>query len=356
MSPSKQRILFVDDEPAVLAGLQTSLHRQRRRWDLVFAASGEAALAEMRRGEFDIVVSDMRMPGMDGADLLTRVKHEFPATVRIMLTGHADRAAIARALPALHRLLGKPCDGTTLRGVLEHSLATGAVAAEAAIRAVIGKLDKLPSPPAVFYELARVLDAPDASAAAVARVVARDPAMSAKVLQLIGSSYFSNGRAPTSIEDTVAVLGADRLRYIVLSASVFAPLDAEPVPGFSVAQLQQRSVAVAERVERTLGAAAGPHAFVAGLLHDVGRVALAVGMPERFADIVARERDGAVASCDVERELLGVDHAEIGGYLLQIWGVPAPIVEAVRAHHEPSRAPEAARVLAQAIHDAAAIP
>ena len=103
----KKRILFVDDEPAILAGLQNLLYKDRKRWQMVFALGGQLALDEIRKEPFDIVVSDMRMPGVDGATLLNTIKDECPSTVRIMLSGHADREAIVRALPALHQLLKK---------------------------------------------------------------------------------------------------------------------------------------------------------------------------------------------------------------------------------------------------------
>ena len=355
MIASKKRILFVDDEPAILAGLQNLLYRQRARWDLVFASSGEHALAEMRRGAFDVVVSDMRMPGMDGAELLTRVKTEFPQTVRIMLSGHADRESIVRALPALHQLLSKPCDGATLRGVIERSLDGGAVSSDVAIRAVIGKLDKLPSPPALFHDMTAALESPSASLGSVARIVERDPAMCAKVLQLVNSSYFHTGQVTSSIEHAIAYLGTERLRYIVLTASVFAPLERAPFSGFSVDRLQQTSLAVARMTERLVGGKAGHDPFVAGLLHDLGQLVLALGIPEQLAAIFARARDTGEAQSDIERSVLGVNHAEVGAYLLQIWGVPDPVVAAVRAHHDPAQALENARELAAAIHVADAL-
>src|ERR1700759_4814157 len=114
MTALKKRILFVDDEPAILAGLQNLLYKDRKRWDMVFALGGQLALEEIRKSPFDIVVSDMGMPGIDGAVLLNRIKDESPSPVRIMLAGHADREAIVRALPPLHQLLSKPSDASTL--------------------------------------------------------------------------------------------------------------------------------------------------------------------------------------------------------------------------------------------------
>ena len=105
-------ILFVDDEQQILDGLKDLLRKQRKQWSMVFALGGQAALDELTQRPFDVVVSDMRMPGIDGATLLTRVKEMYPASARIILSGHADRDSIVRALPVAHQFLNRPCDAT----------------------------------------------------------------------------------------------------------------------------------------------------------------------------------------------------------------------------------------------------
>lgn len=349
----RKRIMFVDDEPAILASLQNLLFRDRKRWDLVFASCGEQALAELRKAPFDVVVSDMRMPGMDGAALLTRIKEDHPGTVRIMLSGHAEREAIVRALPALHQLLSKPCDAATLRSVLERSVALASLSASDAVKSIVGKLDKLPSPPTLFHDIARVLESPTAMLRDVAQIVTRDPAMCAKVLQLVNSSYFSTGHVTSSIEQAVAYLGTERLRYILLTAGVFSPLERDPFPGFSIGQLQQTALHCARSCERMVGKVNGQRAFVAALLHDIGQIVLAIGMPAAYRDVAIRS--GGLPRCDIEREVLGVTHAEVGACLLEIWGVPRDIVEIVKAHHEPASAPDDLRELACAVHVADAL-
>ncbi len=114
-----KRILFVDDDALVLAGLRNVLYRERSRWEMVFALGGEAALVELARGSFDVVVSDMRMPGIDGLTLLEHVRTMSPTTARIMLSGSADQHEVDRATAAVDILLGKPCDARTLRETLE---------------------------------------------------------------------------------------------------------------------------------------------------------------------------------------------------------------------------------------------
>ncbi|HEY0252334.1 MAG TPA: response regulator, partial [Kofleriaceae bacterium] len=115
----RKRIMFVDDEPAVLAALSNLLRRDRHRWDLVFANGGAEAIQQLDAGTFDIVITDMRMPNIDGLAVLAAVKQRSPRTVRIMLSGYAEAELVLQALPLVHQFLSKPCDAKTLRGVIE---------------------------------------------------------------------------------------------------------------------------------------------------------------------------------------------------------------------------------------------
>jgi DNA-binding NtrC family response regulator len=121
MMNDKKRILFVDDDPSVLAALSNVLRRERHRWEMVFAAGGEAALAELDKGAFDVVVSDMRMPDMSGDLLLEIVSRVSPRTYRIILSG----SECGVSLPNVDELLSKPCSARTLRDTLERVMAAG---------------------------------------------------------------------------------------------------------------------------------------------------------------------------------------------------------------------------------------
>jgi len=349
---AKKRILFVDDEPAILAGLQNLLYKDRKRWDMVFALGGQLGLDEIRKAPFDIVVSDMRMPGIDGATLLNVIKDECPATVRIMLSGHADREAIVRALPALHQLLSKPCDAATLRSAIERSIDGIDVDRDIKIRQIVGGIDKLPTPSNIFFDLSRLMQSSTTSVSDVARVVTRDPALSAKLLQLVNSAYFGTGQATTSIHQAVALLGTDRLRYIALTASVFsAP---ETPCSFSLEDMQQKSMRAADLARTFADPEQRDEAFASTLLHDVGHVVLALCRGPEFKEFTERVRRGEDL-LQVELELFGVTHAEVGARLLAIWGLPTAIVDVVQFHHDPGSAPESRRKLASIVHVADAI-
>ena len=337
-----KRILFVDDEPNILAGLQNLLRKQRREWSMSFAVGGQEALLELAKAPFDVIVSDMRMPGMDGAALLQKVKADYPETARIVLSGYAERDAVMRALPVAHQYLTKPCDGEVLRDVIERVCRMQAMLAEERLRQVIGRMHRLPSAPKTYWELERVLANPDAGIADVATVVEGDPAMAIKLLQLSNSAFFGLGRQVTSVAQAVSYLGIELVKGLALTTEVFGELEKnQPVDGFLLEELQRDAFITAKVVKKIL--AGDPRqaefGYTAAVVHDIGQIVVATCMREEFAGIVQVSLAGEQRIHEAELDVLGVSHAEIGAYLLGIWGLPPTIVEAVACHHTPSLVP-----------------
>jgi len=293
----------------------------------------------------------MRMPGMDGAALLTAIRDRYPATVRIVLSGHAERDAVKRALGIAHQFLAKPCDADALKVVIERACGLQTLLAEERLRELVGRLDKLPSVPQVYVELLDAVDRTDCSVAMIARIIAQDPAMSVKVLQLVNSAYFGLSRRLTSIGDAVAFLGSDLLRSLALTAHIFARMSAAPIPGFSVERLQARAIYGAKLARAALGAdkRRADAAFTAALVRDVGVLVLAIGLPAIYAEVLATAARTGEPVHEVERVLLGVSHAEVGAYLLGVWGLPVEIVEAVGYHHTPTLVGHLDRAIVDAV-------
>jgi HD-like signal output (HDOD) protein/CheY-like chemotaxis protein len=352
-----KRLLFVDDDAQVLEGLRCSLRKHRRQWEATFVESGEAALAHLRAAPVDVIVSDMRMPGMDGATLLGHVKDEFPGVIRIVLSGHAEREAVLRALPVSHQFLVKPCERSTLINVLERAIHVRDLLADETLRSVVGRTVQLPSVPRIYMELTTAMADPDTTARTVAALLETDPALSAKVLQVVNSSYFGLARKISGIEAAVVYLGLDLVRTLALNARLFSALDAAPrTPGFSLDAIQEKSFATARLARRIVAdPARRDEAFTAGLLHDVGSVLLALGVPDKVSEIQAKARRDGVPVHVAEQEVLGVTHAEVGAYLLGIWGLPFTLVEAVAYHHFPWRVPQTGLDVLAAVHIADAL-
>lgn len=351
-----QRILFVDDEPQVLDGLQNLLRKHRRVWDMAFCVGAEAALEEMARNPVDVIVSDMRMPGMDGAALLEHVKQKYPSVARIVLSGHAEREAILRALPVAHQFLSKPCDADTMRIVIERTCSVQNLLQDAALREVIGRLDKLPSVPTTYWELTRAVAEPNVEIATIAKIIEKDPAMSIKVLQLVNSAYFGLAHRMTSVNRAVTYLGIELVKGLALMAQVFTTMEASPASGFSIAKLQECSLAtgrVAGRFQND--SKLREEAFTAGLVHDIGKMIIAVAMPARYAEVVQNVRETHRPFHAVESEVLGLTHAAVGACLLGTWGLPFSIVEAVAFHHSPGLVTEGACEVLAGLHVADAL-
>jgi putative nucleotidyltransferase with HDIG domain len=346
-----KRILFVDDEPHVLDALRNLLRRQRASWEMSFAQGGAAALETLTQGSFDVIVTDMRMPGLDGAALLEQVKERHPAVARIVLSGHADRDAVMRTLPVAHQVLTKPCDAGTLCAVIERTCALQTILSDPAPRKAIGLVGRLPSPEKVYWDLTRAVQQPDVGTADLARLVEEDPAMTAKILQVVNSAYFGLARTVDSIQQAVLFLGVDLLKGLVLSAHVFGMMDPRAAAGFSIAELQRHSLLTARLAKALLkDPVASEAAFTAAIVHDVGEIILAQAFPDQFGAVLTNARGASRPRHELEQEQLGVSHAEVGAYLLGIWGLPFPVVEAVASHHLPSRVTAGDRDVLAALH------
>lgn len=336
------RILFVDDEPNVRTGLQRLLRPQRRDWDMSFAEGGEAALSLMAVKPCDVVVTDVRMPGMDGVALLEKVRQLYPQAGRIVLSGQTEIKLALRAVRLAHQFLPKPCDAEVLRVAIERACSLRRVLASESLGRVICSMGDLPTAPRVYSSLVKALSNPQASTLEdVARIIEQDVGLSAKVLQLVNSAFFGFSRDIASIRDAVKHLGLDIIETLVASleaTEAFAVSDVSEC--FSVEESQSHARLTARIASSfPLPTKLCDTAAAGGLLHDVGKLVLASHLPEqlREATRVAIERQRPLH--EVEVELFGISHAEIGAYLLNVWGLPVAVTETVAHHHNPLRVP-----------------
>jgi HD-like signal output (HDOD) protein/CheY-like chemotaxis protein len=329
-----KRVLFVDDDVATLEGLRNVLRGERTRWSMEFAAGGEPALALLSASHFDVVVTDMLMPGMNGVELLERVRRDHPSAARIVLSGSADARLVGLASAVAHQQLAKPCDALTLRAAIEQACVLQDVLDSEAVRKAVGLLGALPAAPRVYGELTRALSDEEVPLKTLARIVEQDVGISTRVLKFVNSAYYGLAKKISSIDHAIVCLGIGSLRHLVLGIEVFA-VAAKGVPGaYAPDALERHSLLAARIARRVLGSPGlGETAFAAGLLHDSGKLVLASRVPEHCARAVAwAAREGAPL-VEAERHVVGADHAQIGAYLLSLWGLPRDIVDAVARHH-----------------------
>ena len=344
-------VMFVDDEPLVLQGLQRMLRPEREHWDMRFARSAAEALGLLEREPFDAVVSDLRMPEMDGAALLAAVMDRYPHMTRIVLSGEMDRDLTFRTVHCAHQFLSKPCDADTLKRTLARASSLRKLLNDRRLKSLLPRLESLPSLPALYTEILTEIQAPNSSFRKVGDLVARDLGMTAKILQLVNSAFFGLARRVASPQDAVSLLGYDTVRALVLSAKIFSQVDLQRIPGFWLDALWQhsfstslfaRAIGVGEKLPRK----AQDEAFTAGILHDLGKLILAQNFPDDYTEAIAQSDRHNRPLWEVEIERFGASHAELGAYLLGLWGIGEDVVAAVAQHHQPPPAGSAARVTA----------
>jgi HD-like signal output (HDOD) protein/ActR/RegA family two-component response regulator len=350
-------ILFVDDDANIGAGLQRTMRANREAWVTRFALSGTEALEMLAAQPADVIVSDMQMPGMDGAALLAQVEKRYPEAVRIILSGQCDRQTALSAVGPTHIFLSKPCDSEQLTKVIRRVHRLGSLLSEPTIAHAIAGLRSLPSPSETYLELVAALESPDISVHAVAEIIGRDIALTAKLLQLVNSAFFgANWRATTPLQ-AVHLLGTELVQTLVVTFGIMQRLETG-LPALSQRRWSHgmRTAAGARFIanDLALGKRAAEEAFTAGLLHDIGLLVLSTLLADRDREITRLCEEERAPRCDVERRCLGATHAEIGGYLLALWGLPDPIVEATTFHHEPTDA-DAGPSITTAVHAASAL-
>jgi HD-like signal output (HDOD) protein len=345
------RVLFVDDDPDVLDNLRHLLDRQEREWDMAFAPDPDAGLEELAREPADVVVSDMRMPGMGGAGFLARVRDLYPGAARIVLSGDPEGALDRQALPFAHQYLGKPCRTEQLVDVVNRTASLYTHLADPVLRRIVSGLDRLPTVPHVYLEITRLASQPETTLDELAAVVERDPALVAKILQMGNSAWFARRRRLTSVREAVQYLGTDVLRGLALGGQAFGTMAIAPFEGFSLEGLQRHSLHTARLAARLLEGQKGvADVFTTAMVHDIGQVVLAAGHGEEYAGVRRRATAERRPFHEVEYDAFGATHAGVGAYLLGMWGLPFAMVEATAYHHNPRRVAAGERRLLAAVH------
>lgn len=354
-----KNLLFVDDEPNVLQGLQRQLHDMRREWSMNFVAGGRQALDFMTTHPMDVIITDMTMPGMDGAQLLNEVTKRHPNTVRIVLSGHAEREAILRLVGPAHQYLSKPCDAGELRKAVARAIALRELLGNEQLKQLATCVKCLPSLPALHHQLTEELKDDEASLERVGEIISHDIGMTTKILQLVNSAFFGLPQPVNQPSEAVAYLGLTTVRSLVLTLQIFSQFDQRTCKGFSLDALAHHcwmTGVAARRVahEEQKEAKMLDQCFLAGLLHDVGQLVLAAGLPDEYQEVLQASKNGNQTTSEVEQARFGASHADLGAYLLGLWGLPNPIIEAVALHHRPasSVAQEFSPVVAVHVADA----
>lgn len=334
----KRRILFVDDDPNILDGLRRMLRSMRQEFEPSFAENGTEALLLMSKNEFDVVVSDMRMPGMDGADLLAEIMKKYPHPIRIMLTGQADEVSTLRTVGVAHQFLAKPCDPEKLKSTILRASAMHRLMIDGNLKDIISGIDTLPSQPTVYVQLQEKLREPEVSLDDIGEIISQDIAMTAKIMQLVNSAFFGLYRKVENPTKAVNLLGIDTIKALVLGSQIFSEIKISEHL-FSTEFLWMHSMTVGSLAKKiaeneTAEKEIIDNSLIAGVLHDIGKLILVSKLESHYSDAVILARQENITLHQAEKIIFKATHCDMGAYLTGLWGFNSDIVEAIGFHHQ----------------------
>ncbi|MDQ3206548.1 MAG: response regulator [Pseudomonadota bacterium] len=310
-------------------------------WDVVWLTDVSAVLNLPLQRTVDVVVSEYSPRSAQGPQLLAQIRSLSPAAVRILLMEDDPGADVGQAMESAHRLLRKPLDAGELIEAVESVAELRELLDNEQLKQAIGRIGSLPPPPRLYVQLTKLMQDPESSSADIASVLAQDPVIAARVLRLCNSAYFSGGRVVTDVRAAVTRLGLQTIQRLVLAAEAFG--GTAVAGGVDREAMQERALRTSRMAGKLLGGPSAELAATAGLLAEVGMLLPGVRIPGR-----AHEQAMAGAGD-------GPHYAEAGAYLLGLWGLPMPIVEAVASHHQPGRVRMSGFWVSGAVHVASAL-
>jgi len=333
-------VLFVDDDKDVLEGFKRMLFQMRKSWGQFFASDGQEALEILKNNDIDVAIIDMKMPVMSGDELLLIIQKNFPKVLRIILSGQKDEINTIRSLVSAHQFLTKPCDANQIKGTIEHAYALRNLVENKEIIAFINGIDTLPSLPGIYLEMQDEMNKEEVSFIEISKILAKDPALTLKILQTVNSGFFGLPRRITNLTVALSFLGVNTVKSITLFLNVYSP---EKITGNFVQYMNQislhsmktasigKAISKLEKLDRTLS----DDIFIACLLHDIGKLVL-MKNPDYFNQMTSLMKSSNISWLEAEKVLLNFNHQALGAYLLGIWGIPKNIIESTAFHHNPS--------------------
>ncbi|MHC4268985.1 MAG: HDOD domain-containing protein [Planctomycetota bacterium] len=350
-----RKILFVDNDLTEDNDLKKALRDVCPEWEIESAVGVEEAFSIMSKSPFDVVVSEILINGMDGIEFLSTVNDLYPETVRILHTKLPDHGMALKSTMVVHQLLMKPCSVEIIEHSIERTCRLRDTLRNETLKKVVTGIKNLPSLPSIYNLIVAEMQSPEGSLNKVGHLISQDVSMSAKIIQLVNSAFFSLPRKITDPHQAAVYVGIETLKSLVLSIHVFSSFSKEAeLCGFSPVTMWNHclrtsrlaaDIARAEKANRNVVEGA----MLAGMLHDIGKLIM-LKIPKKYNEVMSLIETTGCSSVEAEYTVMDTSHAELGAYLLGLWGLPDSVVESVAFHHKPSKliesmSPETSKVV-----------
>ncbi len=335
----KRCLLFVDNDVRLLDTMRDMLQPMQAEWDLLFCNNVATALGWVEERAVDIVVADGRLALLEGRHLLHYVRALSPHTVRFVLAAETDKNALADTLALGHQFLARPCQSQQLIQAIQRTSLICTVTGNPVLQQIVTNIGVLPMLPSAQAEIMRVVQSSTVSMKQVSAVIAQDLAISVEVLRLVNSAYFNLRQQVTDLQQAVILLGLDTVRALVQAVTVFSVLESEKTRNLRQ-DLYGHMLDVSQRARLMIRHLSTDrttidNAILAGMVHDIGKLIFCTYFAQDYFPTMALARSAKMSLHQAERQIFGVSHAELGAYLLGLWGFNEEIIIAVGFHHEP---------------------
>lgn len=347
--------MFVDDDPALLASLRRQMRELRKEYSLAFAADGCQALAQLETESVDLIISDMRMPQMDGAELLTQVAHQNPYTVRIILSGQAESQQLFTAFGIAHLILSKPCKAETLKNIIRRCRSMKEAFDREEVRQFVVQRDQWSGAEETVHNLLRLFRQTEIPVQSVAETISKDVVVAGRVLGLVNSAFFGLAHHVSDIQQAVVLLGIPTIKAIYLNLSLSRVFETNSLASKLASKCMNRGLRISKTACASLEhRGANPDwqddCLLASVLTDIGMPIMASYAESDYGEVLEKAGDDHETLVRYEKECFGCDHAEVGAYQLSLWGFDPRITEAVLNHNRGVKA--SVYTIGNAIHEA----
>ena len=215
------------------------------------------------------------------------------------------------------------------------------------ILTLVNKTLELPTIPEVLLKLNDVIQNPDSSAEDVAKVISMDPSVATNILRIVNSAYYGLQVRVSSVSLAVSIMGFNMTRKVALKAAVFTVFGKrkEKVPHFDPLAFWKHSIytgTAARKIGTQVPRFSGTHPedlYICGLLHDIGKIILLENATKKYVEVLQQAAKSRRSELEVESEVLGFNHADVGSVLAIKWFLPEDLTIAIRYHHAPSKDP-----------------
>ena len=323
----------------MLSGLRRMLRANRREWDMHFANGGQEALSLVSKLDTKVIVSDMKMPEIDGATLLSKVSRSNPEVVRLILSGQAEKSKILEAVSVAHQYLSKPCDSDVLRSTICKICDSQQQLNNPDLQSLVTQISNIPALGENLAKLANAFDSGESAFGDIKSIVSKDIGLAAKVMQMVSTSFFGMPQPKVSVISACDLLGFELLNQLFFEKGVSQPLECESMGKISFPDLYEHSHRVAKlaaKIARLNNCSEEMIAVAgnAGLFHDIGRLILARFFPEEYCQAMKLAEQEGIELDEAEQQVFGSPHTHVGSFLLNLWGISTETVSTVRSFKE----------------------